>query len=149
MEIREAEIGDLPTMAKTGRYFHDISDYGKVMSYDEIGVQDNLLRFIEDEQMFLANAWEGEKMVGMIAGGVTRSFYDPNETMGQCVFVAVIPEAQQRKISKALMERFERWATENGASVLMYSGYSEKFIESMKRRGYVRGEVTMLKRVEE
>lgn len=149
MEIRQAEIGDLPVMAKCGRYFHDISSYGKLMGYDEIRIQGNLLGLINSPISILLNAWEGDVLMGMLAGLVINNLYDPQELVGQCLFLAVLPDYQKKKVSNALMVEFDKWAIAQGAMMLTYSGYSEKFITSMKRRGYTQVEVTLMKRIGE
>lgn len=149
MEIRPAEISDVLVMAKCGRYFHDISSYGKIMGYDEIRIQGNLLGLINSPVAALLVAHEGDTLMGMLAGIVINSLYDPKEFVGQCFFVAVLPDFQKKKVSNALMAEFDKWAIAMGAVMLTYSGYSEKFISSMKKRGYTQVEVTLMKRVGE
>jgi GNAT superfamily N-acetyltransferase len=145
MEIRPAEIGDLPLMAKVGRYFHDIAPYGKFTSYDEIGIQDTFLSAIQGG--FLMNAWEGDKLIGMLLGGMGQNYQNPSERIAQCLGVAVVPEARRSKAGKALMDALEQWATENGAAAIMCSGYDKRFLNSMKRRGFEQIEYTVMKKV--
>ena len=149
MEIRKAELGDLPVMAKHGRYFHDISSYGKLMGYDEIRIQDNLAGIMNSDVGLLLNAWDGDVLMGMLAAIIINNLYDPKEYVAQCFFVAVLPDFQKRKVSNALMVEFEKWSRANCADIVVYSGYSEKFINSMKRKGYIQVEVTLMKRLGE
>jgi hypothetical protein len=149
MEIRRAEVEDLPLMAKTGKYFHDISDYGKVISYDEIGIQNSLMGLMNSPMGIILNAWEGDKLLGMIAGVTVPNFYSPSEFAGQCLFVAVVPEEQQKKVSKMLRRAFEDWSMKMGASLFLYAGYSKKFIKAMKAKGYSAVETVLVKKVVE
>jgi hypothetical protein len=147
MEIRKAEIGDLPVMAKLGRYFHDISDYGKVQSYDELKVQDTVLSVMNSNGGLVLTAWDEDRMVGLLAGIVIGSFYNSNELIAQCIFVAVIPEYQRKSVSSKMEKMFEEWGVSLGAEVVLYDGYSKKFIEAKKRKGFKVGSTTLLKRL--
>lgn len=149
MEIRKAELEDVPLMAKMGRYFHDISSYGKLMAYDELRIQDNLIGIINSPNAILLVAWLKGEFAGMLAGVLVNNLYDPRELIAQCLFVAVLPDFQKKKVANKLMGEFEAWGLAKGATLLTHSGYSEKFIEAMKKRGYEQVEVVLMKRIEE
>ncbi|MFH0959647.1 MAG: GNAT family N-acetyltransferase [Pseudomonadota bacterium] len=148
MEIRRAEPGDLPLMAKMGRYFHEISTYGKLQGYDEIRVQESLLGGLDNPRTIFLVAWEEEKLAGLLLGCLNVNFYDPRETIAQCLFVAVFPEYQKKKVASKLMKEFETWAMDNKANIIIYSGYSQSFIHAMKKKGFEQVEVTLMKRLD-
>jgi len=148
MEILEATEFDIPAILTFGHYFHDISDYGKFQTYDHKGLKKNLFDVIQNPDASMWVAWDNNKLAGAIMGMLIPNFYDPSQIMAECGFLAVLPKYGSKHIGKKLRHLFEQWAVNSGASILMYSGYSRKFITALKREDFTQTEVTLMKKVE-
>ena len=147
MEIREATPSDISTIVKVGKYWHDIATYAEFQTYDEQALSEAIYEVIANGHGRMWVMWDDDKVVGMIMGHLAPNFFNSNQTMAVCAFVAVLPKYQRKKISKQLSMEFEEWGKGKGADTIVYSGYSKKFIDSMKRKGFKQVEVTLMKKV--
>lgn len=149
MEIKVATGLDILAMVKAGKYFHEISEYGKFQSYDEQALSETLLQVIGSNNVGkIWIAWDDNKLAGMVLGLLQPNFYDSNELMAYCAFVAVLPKYNRTWAYKRLKTSFEDWAKKSKASIIAYSGYSQKFIRSLKKDGFEQVEITMMKKIE-
>jgi len=149
MEIRLAEIDDLPLLAKVGRKFHQDAGFDKVQSYDEQGIQDSFFALLNNPLGILITAWDEGKFAGAIAGGIYPNFYDPRESILQAGFVCVMEEYRKGEATGALVGAFEEWGKAKGANILTYMSNTKEWAKQLKDRGFVKTDTVWAKRMEE
>jgi len=148
IEIKDATVADMPVMAKAAHVWHDIAPYAEFQRYNEQNASDTVYQLLQNPNCKFVLAWDEEKMVGLLFGHLQPNFYDSSQMFARCAFYAVIPGYQKKGVSKMLRSTFEVWAKERGAGALAYTPYSKQAIASLKREGFKRVEVTMMKRLE-
>jgi len=148
MEIKEATPADLPVMVRAGRLLHEETDYGKFLLYDEILVQENVLKIIQNEYGFCCLLWDGNILSGLILGHLSPNFYDPRQLKGICDAIGIMPKYRKTHWASKMLNMFEEWATEKGASLFFCGGYSKQFDGMVKRRGYQKIETSYVKKTE-
>uniref|UniRef100_A0A6M3KF12 Putative acetyltransferase n=1 Tax=viral metagenome TaxID=1070528 RepID=A0A6M3KF12_9ZZZZ len=149
MEIRKAEIDDIPLLAKLGRQFHEDAGFSSVQSYDEKGFQESLMNIVDNPLAILITMWEEEAFVGALSGGLFPNFFAPSETIAQSGFLCVMPEFRKSQAAKDLTGIFEKWAENMGASIVTYFGNTQSLINKFRKRGFKKTDTVMSLRIKE
>ena len=150
MEIRKAEIGDFPMLARVGAKFHKEAGFEKIQSYDEMSVQDSLLQIHDNPLGIILVAWDDEdKFAGIVAGGIYPNFYNPSEVVAQVGFICVEPEYRKGIATGQLMSAFEQWASDMGASGLACMSNTKEWSQALKERGFVKTDTVFRKKIDE
>lgn len=146
IEIREGSVADIPLIVDRAQVFNDLAKdgYGKFMTYDAKSVGENLASvLLRGAKMWVL--WSDDEFAGIIMGTIVPNFYNHEQKVANCAFVAVHPDYQRSRWGAKLMGVFEAWAKESGAGHVMYTGYDPKWIRTMKRNGFHQTEVRFMK----
>ena len=147
-EIREGNIADLPLIVEKAKIFNELAKdgYGKFLTYDPLSVSENIAKVVGAGGKYWV-LWKDDEFAGIVMGMVTPNFFNSAQNIANCLFVAVLPEFQKTRWGSKLMNKFEEWGKESGADFIAYTGYEKKFFRSVRRRGFVKTETRLMKRI--
>ena len=144
MEIREATSPDITTIVKTNNEWHN----NEFLSYSESFASENIYLSINNgggTKIWLL--WDDDILAGILMGSIVPNFDNPSQLIAICTLFHVRPEHQRKQWPKKMMDAFEAWATEKGASVITYSEPNRKNINAIKKRGFKQVKTTLMKKV--
>ena len=118
MEIRQGTAADIPAMTKLGAGIHKKLILGKFQDYDPATFGDNTYKVIQSDNGLWLIAWDEDNVIGMLLGYIGPSFYSAKQITAHCAYVFIMPEYRGKGLHKILMESFEKWANDKGASII-------------------------------
>lgn len=145
MIIRNATHEDTEKMAELGADMHAESSYVD-MSYCKVKVK-HFLRAMIDQGQFVVIAESRGRMVGLMVGSVTRSWFG-DDLIANDFALYVVPDQRGKAAAVRLVQRFFGWALENGAKQVRpgVSTGDQKCEAMYERLGFERVGATFVRR---
>lgn len=78
--------------------------------YDEDSMIETIRLYATNYEYIWFNAYEGQRVVGFIAGNISPSPWNRNLITGNCIFVYLLETHRTLENFKLLMKQFEEWA---------------------------------------
>ena len=110
MEIRQADVDDIPELLRMGEAFHSVSGYGDFCDFGKDEAEITIRTLIEHETLIMC---EG----GMLGFVIFPIFMAKNVSMAQEVFWWVDESKRGSGIAITLLKRAEAIAKNRGAKV--------------------------------
>lgn len=138
MEIRFANISDIPGFVEAGRRVHQLTRF-KANGYDETRVGNSLRAIIENPtgaHCFIVAVDTSGCPVGWIIGCIEQHFFS-SQLIASIINIGVLPERRMSGAGVRLLSAFRKWATNRGAVELMAgvnSGIDQKRQDRFLRR---------------
>lgn len=136
-DVRRATEADIPAIVDMGARLHETGPWADV-EYDRAAVAGFVATILQSGAVFLSED-------GMCGGAIFPFYINPAfKTATEFFWWA--PKGGQ-----PLRDAFERWAKENGASAVLFSGLYNDRLPALtriyRRVGYAPGELSFVKRV--
>lgn len=122
-QVRQAEVADLPKLARLGARFLRESPYAALLaSTSEATIEVAIGRIMRTPYgvCFIAESDDGEP-VGLFLGMITEWWLDPQVRLGAELAWWVEPEHRKSNVGMRLYREFDSWAISHGAQVLSLS----------------------------
>jgi hypothetical protein len=142
-KIEKGDVGLVPFIVKELSGEMD-SEY---FEYNENDLSKSIMDVVRSGGQFWV-AWDEDEFVGICLGMIYPSIFNHGQMIAECIFTDVMPKYNKSRCKFNLREKFESWAKENEASLILYGSHDPKDIKSLKRKGFKRVEIKLIKRVD-
>lgn len=138
VEYWEAGSQDFELVHQLGLLMHQESSYSK-LKFSKDKLLDTFGMYLHDDNKVVFIAVDGDKPLGLYAGYISE-YYFSEELVANDIAWFVVREKRGTRIGLRLLDCFEHWAKERGASEIRI-GYSTDinpaaFDSLMKKRKY-------------
>ena len=113
MRYEQFSVDRILDILQLGTAMHAEGDYSSVPFDNELAAQYIFDRVIKDGSGFGVIAYDGDKPVGLIAGGVANFFFSPATYAYDHVWY-VLPEYRGSRTALRLLKMFESWSKAQG-----------------------------------
>ena len=147
IEIKDAELKDLPLIAEGARDFLKETKINQIFDYDP----NSFIRFLQYSLYVDSSALWMAKHNGLSVGALFvvsfPSIFNDNQLIGDILFVDVLPEYRRYGVAKKLFERLDIWAEDKNIHVLSFHLEHPEIIKGMERLGFKQIETRMMKKI--
>lgn len=140
--IEGGDVGLVPFIVKELNGEMD-SEY---FEYNESDLAKSIMSVVHAGGQFWI-AWDDEEFVGMCLGVIYPSIFSHKQMIADCIFTDILPKYSKTRCKFNLRKQFEDWAVSEKADLIVYGTYDQKDIKSLKRKGFKRAEIKLIKRV--
>jgi GNAT superfamily N-acetyltransferase len=118
IEVRRAQVKDLPSCLDMTARFHAASPIAKIAPFDEDGMANTLRAMFEDDRSGVWLAMRDEQPVGIAGALLYPLYFSPSNSVVQELFWWLDPAARGCGAGKSLFQSVQNWAKDKGAAAV-------------------------------